>query len=218
MNFKNILLLLVLLTLNTACLKTRGEVDDEDKIVQSQVNQLQRSKADQEANLQNYEGQIRTLNGRIETLEHQVTQLSTDKEELYRKLNENDSRFKQLEQALLQVEQGQTVVLKPTTPARSNDETPATKKDSKKRTTFDDAEEFFAQKEWKKAVVLYQKYRDKNPNGSDIAAATYKMGVCFQEMKMNKESRVFYDEVVEKHGKSKFAKMAQTRLSQMKKK
>lgn len=204
-------LLLMSLSL-TSCLKTRSEAGEEDekKAIQSQVSQLQRSKADQEAYFQNYESQLRSLNGRVETLEHQVTQLSTEKEELTKKILENDERFRQLEQAILQVEQGQSVSLRPAT------EEP--KKEVKKKGFFEEAEELYSQKQWKKAVVLYQKYRDKTPNGAEVPAATLKMGICFQEMKMNKEARVFYDEVLEKYPKSKQAKLAQARLNQLKKK
>ncbi len=218
MNRNTLVLLLGLSLLSTACLKTRSEMGEEDekKVMASQVTQLQRSKADQEANIQNYEAQMRMLYGRVESLEHQVSQLSTEKETLARKLSEQDERFKQIEQALLMVEQGQTVALKP---APSSDDGPPSKKEGKKsNSAFDDAEEFFSQKQWKKAVVLYQKYRDKSPNGADVPAATFKIGSCFQEMKMNKEARVFYEEVIEKHPKSKFAKLAQTRLNQLKKK
>jgi len=218
----NWILFLVLAVVSTACLKTRSDMNEEEekKIMQSQMSQLQRSKADQEANIQNYENQMRLLYGRVETLEHQVTQLSSDNESLTKKLQENDERFKQLEQALLQVEQGQVVALKPATQpeAQAAPTNAVKKKESKKLTPFDEAEEHFEKKHYKKAVVLYQKYRDKNPGGPEIAEATLKIGMCFQEMKMNKEARVFYEEVVEKFPKSKIAKLAQSRLGQLSKK
>jgi TolA-binding protein len=211
---------IVLLALSlTACLKTRSEMaeDNEKQVIQSQVSQIQKAKADQDANLQSYESQIRMLNGRVETLEHHVNQLSTEKEMLSKKLSENDERFKQLEQALLQVEQQreQTVTLKP---APSDDKTDKKESGKKPKSAFDEAEDFYNGKQWKKAVVLFQKYRDKSPNGPDVAAATLKIGICFQEMKMNKEAKVFYEEVLDKHSKTRFAKIAQTRLAQLKKK
>jgi TolA-binding protein len=203
--------------LASACLRTRSEVAEQDqqKVIQSQVSLLQKNKADQEANLQGYESQIRSLNGRLEILEHQTAQLTADRDDLTKKLTENDERFKQLEQALLQVEQGQVMAARP---AREDDSRSRGGERVSKKAYFQDAEEYFAKKQYKKAVVLYQKYRDKSPNGADVAEATLKIGLCFQEMKMIKEARVFFDEVVEKHHKSKYAKIAQARLAQLKKK
>lgn len=210
-------ILVVMIALSmTACLKTRSEMaeENEKQVIQSQVSQIQKAKADQDANLQSYEAQIRTLNGRVETLEHQVSQLSTEKEGLSKKLTENDERFKQLEQALLQVEQQreQSVTLKPAPQEE--------KKDSgkKPKSAYDEGEDFYNNKQWKKAVVQFQKYRDASPSGTNVAAATLKIGICFQEMKMNKEAKVFFEEVLDKHSKSRFAKIAQTRLAQLKKK
>jgi TolA-binding protein len=195
----------------TGCLMTRSEVSEEQRM-QQQVSQLQKTRADQDATFQNFDERFRSLTGRVETLEHQNQILNQEKEDLKAKVAAAESRFKELEQAILQVEHSTT--LKP----KEEDRPEVTTGSSKKRTAFDEAEEFFAQKQWKKAIAFYQKYRDKNASGSDFGTATLKIGQCFQELKMYKEARVFFEEVVEKYPKTRLSRTAQAKLNQIKKK
>jgi TolA-binding protein len=48
--------------------------------------------------------------------------------------------------------------------------------------------------------------------------ATYKIGVCFQELGMIEEAKAFYDEVIAKYPKSNEAAKATSRLKAMSKK
>lgn len=195
----------------SGCLMTRNEVSEE-KRMQQQVSQLQKNRADQDANLSNYDERLRSLHGRLETVEHQVQVLTQENADLRTKLLSSENRFKELEQAILQVEHSASA--KKVEEERPE---PANSKD-KKRSAYDEAEEFFSQKQWKKAIAFYQKYRDKNPTGPDFGNATLKIGMCFHELKMFKEARVFYEEIIEKYPKSKIAKTAQAKLNQLKKK
>jgi len=166
---------------------------------------LQKAKADQEAYQQSYEERLRSLNGRVEALEHQNQLLNQEEDQLNKKLQLQQDRFKELEQAILQLEQRLT--------AKATEESKPEKTASgKKKNYFDDAEEFYVQKEWKKAIASYQKYRDQSPDGKEFVQATLKIGICFQELGLSKEARVFFDEVIEKSPKSKWAKIAASRI------
>lgn len=83
--------------------------------------------------------------------------------------------------------------------------------------SFNEAEDLFYKKEWRKAVLAYEKYRSTYPKGSSYAMATYKIGVCFSELGMATEAEAFYSEVLEKFPQSKAAKSAAYRLKNLKK-
>lgn len=73
----------------------------------------------------------------------------------------------------------------------------------------------FAAKDWKGAVVIYQKYRDKYPKGKKFVEATYKIGICFKELKLKSEAKTFFDEVIEKFPSSPEAKKAKSQLKSL---
>ena len=86
------------------------------------------------------------------------------------------------------------------------------------KTQFQAAEAAFEKKAWKEAILDYEKYRKAFPKGKEFPAATYKIGVSFQELGMADEARAFYEEVIAKFPKGKDAKSAQARLKALKKK
>ena len=96
---------------------------------------------------------------------------------------------------------------------------PAPKSDGKesKKALLKEADDHFARKDWKKAIAVYNKYRESNPKGSDFAKSTYQIGVCFQELGMKSEARAFFDELIEKFPKDSLAKKASFRINQLKK-
>jgi TolA-binding protein len=61
--------------------------------------------------------------------------------------------------------------------------------------------------------LSYERYRSSHPKGKSFAAATLKIGVCFQELGMSDEAQAFYEEVVAKFPKSKEAEKANARLA-----
>ena len=67
-------------------------------------------------------------------------------------------------------------------------------------------------KKWKDAIVVFSKYRDQFPKGKKYADATYKIGVCFQELGMKEEAKPFLEEVVAKFPGTSEAKKASFRL------
>ena len=64
--------------------------------------------------------------------------------------------------------------------ALQSDSTPAASVPTQSKNTFDIAEALFAKKDFRQAILEYQKYREKFPKGKNVTVATYKMGVCFQ--------------------------------------
>ncbi len=84
-------------------------------------------------------------------------------------------------------------------------------------TAYDIAQDFFGKKEWKKAILSYQKYVDENSKGKNVADAKYKIGVCFQELGMKEEAMAFYEEVIANYAKAEAGKKAKIRLAKLKK-
>lgn len=217
MNFWYYLLLISFFT--TGCLTTRSQMREQNQL-QSQVANIQEAKADYDIRLQEFEGQLREFNGRIEVLENDSRQFRDFQGKLgeNKKLDEEllENKFRVVQEALLKIEaelqkintEIERIKLEK---AKSNQAKKSTPKGN-----YQQAEADFAKKKWKEAAVGYQKYRDLNPKGRNYADATYKIGVCFQEMGMRKESKAFYEEVIEKHPKSHTATKAQYRLKNLK--
>jgi len=213
-NTKYQILSIGLLSLSlSGCLMTRSEVAEREvhTNTQTQVSPQQKAKADYDATIMSYQDQFRALNGRVDTLEYQNQQLSSENAGLKAKLSEHEERFKLLEQGLLQLESG-------ISSAPPELEAKPEKKETKHfSSTIDEADSYFEKKEWKRAIAAYQKYRDKNPSGKNFGRATYRIGICFQELNMKKEARVFYEEVLDRYPRSNLAKQASRRLKQIKK-
>ena len=83
---------------------------------------------------------------------------------------------------------------------------------------FDLGDSRFEQKAWREAIFAYEDYRKSYPKGKNFGAATYKIGVCFQELGMLDDAKPFYDEVISKFPQSKEADRARSRLKAMSKK
>ncbi len=81
---------------------------------------------------------------------------------------------------------------------------------------FKVAEKFFKESQWKQAIVYYEQYREKNKKGRWYKKATFQIGQCFKNLKMEIESRVFFQEVVNLFPKSSEATKARQLLSKKK--
>ncbi len=180
---------------------------------------------------------IRTLNGRVENLENQINSLQKEKSTaseqeaqkivlLQEALNKMDAQLHKLEG-----EQALNNLAAPTQHAEPPAHHPAASKmnSSDKNASvasgkvnaasgpYDSAQDFFMNKEWKKAILNYQKYVDESPKGKNVADAKYKIGVCFQELGMKEESMAFYEEVIANYAKSEAGKKSKIRLAKLKK-
>lgn len=219
------------------CLKTRSEVKDNEKnqVMQQQVVTLQRTNADTNSKFSEFEEQMRDLNGRVDVLENHIQQGNSGVDRVLKSTQQQSTESNQkialLQEALTKMEaqvaqlSTQIEALKAqiaanaaaaaTAAAEEKKEAAASSK--KRKDSFETGQEFFDKKDWKQAVLNYQKYRDDLPKGKHVSEATYKMGVCFQELGMNDEAKTFYDDVIAKFPKSDDARRARTRLKAMKK-
>ncbi len=210
----------------TACptLMTRSDVRDDrqKKDVSERVETLQRVTADVSSRFNEIDEDIRQLHGRVEVVENRLSQYDNQQQSMARgdaeRLNDVNQKFATIQQELIRL-QNEVYQLQGQISSQQSQQAvgaaPAAA-DSKK-SPMDLADEFFEKKEWRKAILNYQKYRETSPRGKKIPEATYKMGVCFQELGMNDEAKTFYDEVIAKFGKSDEARRAKTRLKALKK-
>ncbi len=218
MNLKYILIAPFLLT---GCLMTRSEIADttDRRENQTQITSMQQQKASEEVRFQDYDASLRQINGRLEALEHRMNlnleskqqEKSIDtqtQKQLIDQMKVFEETIAKLEARLAEMESNA-----PSIPTVSG-KTPTGK--ANETSYYMEAEQLFAQKEWRRAILSYQKYRDENPKGKKFADATYKIGNCFQELGKKSEAKSFYDEVVEKFPKSDSARKATFRLKNLK--
>ncbi len=208
-----VLVLCSLSLLLTGCLKTRSELEgmETQKSNQAQISAAQQSKADSESKLYALQDEMRNLMGRLEALERKQSE-AVDKGPSNQELVEQMKIFEQTISSLKLKIEDLEAQLK--VPQKLGGETAVAS--GSKSTEWDAAEELFTKKEWKNAILKYQAYRDQFPKSPNYAMATYKIGVCFQELKMKEEAKAFYEEVLQKFPKSPTAKKAKFRLNQMK--
>lgn len=212
------------------CLQTREtqKEQEEKQVLKKQLTNLQQSTADVSTRFQDLEEEDRRLNGRVEALEVRLQQVGVKADKAGNvadsKFKENDAAYREEfsklhaeikglrdQMALMQEETRKAAQVRERARAEASEAAKASDKNPYKV-----AEDHFAKKEWKDAAFSYDKYRTQNPKGKMFAMATYKMGVCFQELGMNDEATAFYEEVIAKFPKSKEAEKSSTRLKKLK--
>lgn len=214
-------------TLLTGCLKTRNDVRETEQrqVMQQQVVTLQRTNADATGRVADLEEQIRELNGRVDVVENKLGQSHSGIESALRSSQQqsvdNNAKIAALQEAMTTMEK-QIYALNAEVNALRAEKAAAqaersAKQAAAKKNPFDAGQGFFEDKDWKQAILNFQKYRDENPKGPKFADATYKIGVSFQELGMKDEAKTFYDEVVSKFPKSDEARRAKIRLKGLKK-
>lgn len=214
----------VRLLLLTACLSLPGcltlrddtEEAENKRQISNQVSSMQKGHAESESRINQTESELRQLNGRIETLEHKIalmTEAESKQDQASKsKQDELVAQMKAFEEELAHLQQS----LNDLKADIANKSQPP-KEDPKSGATIDEGEEYFANKNWKKAITAYNHYIEKNPKGKKVPEATYKIGVCFQELGMKAEAKTFFKEVISKFPKDPTSKRATFRLNQLKK-
>jgi TolA-binding protein len=216
---KHFILLLILVSM-CGCLQTRSEVNEaeEQKAVQNQISEIRQSKTDDLMRAQTYENELRSLNGRIEVLERKLAEKQQDRnsEEKERAKQSKDllDQMKIFEESIAAIHQRLDKLEKP--PKVEEAKVEELPKGGKKKTTWEKAEELYTKKDWKNAALAFQNYQETNPKGSNVSLAVYKIGICFQELKMKDDAKSFFEEVISKYPNSPSAKKAKYRLNQMK--
>lgn len=230
--FFKVVITVTLISLN-GCLVTRDEMNDREisKQTQAQVTQMQKVKADQENKIFVLQDELRQLNGRLDAMERKYQEESQkqnqgpsnkdiiDQMKIFEQnLQQMKAHIDELETKLTQAQaQAQAQVQAATAkPALIGEAATKSKGKPRIQETWNTAEELFAKKEWKQAVLAYQSYRDASPKGANYPVATYKIGICFQELNMPDEAKAFFQEVIQKFPNNPMVKKAKYRLSRMK--
>lgn len=228
-------ILLLSFLILAGCLRTREDLKEAEtaSAMKEQVLTLQKSNADSASRMDELMEQNRQLTGRLEELDHRVKkyeeQQGTESATQQKTVEESKRTNELLQETVTKLEnqvqalQEELVTLKTKDLGKSSGKTEESKDKEKGRKekeldkgVFESAINAFQDKKWKEAILSFDQYREKNPKGKFAAEATYKTGVCFQELGMLDEAKVFYQDVVAKFPKSDMAKKAQYRLKAMK--
>ena len=229
---KHILVFALLLTSGCVAFKTREDLrEDAEPVRQSRpAKEFKEPKAAAAvAREGELDDQMRNLNGRVDSIENQMSQINAVNDSEKRSVTEMakyaDTKFTAYEEELKKMEAKVTALEAELAALKAAKAEPTVTPSAgsiagaisgKGKTAYDEGEDLFNAKKWKEAIVAYQKYRDADPKGKMYADATYKIGVCFQELKMKDEAKAFFDEVVSKHPQSKEAKKAAFRMKTLK--
>lgn len=238
---KNFFIIISLALLASGCLQTRNESGRQSQTYRKKTadNQAaQAAEAEAVPRVDERDELIRALNGRIETLEGQLAQIQRDKSVQQQATTAESQKVAMLQESLTKME-AQLQKLEsessrhPTPSARSSDEevlkntkssmvpggsagagtAASTTAAGKGKTPFEIGEELFRQKEWKKAILSYQKHVEEYPKGKSVPEAKYKTGVSFQELGLKDEAMAFYEEVIGQYPKTEAGKKAKIRLT-----
>ncbi len=217
----------------TACgLETiNGHQEQEDKkVLQRQVYSLQTVNAEAKQRFEEIDDDIRKLNDRIDVLENKQEQTSSkqDKSGSARELKIKDieERIKaykdeiaKLDDQVAGLTQNVTALQdaqKQAAEAAAAEAAPT--KSTNSKALYEAAGALFDKKKWKEAALEYEHYRKAAPKGKNVAEATYRMGVCFQEMDSADDAKAFYQEVIERFPKTAAAQHSAYRLKVLSKK
>lgn len=213
---KNIVLIFGSVVFLSACVVTRSDIRtaEEREAIQ---NQLQKQQVTTEERLTEMETTIRNLVGDIEELKNANTLMDQAEEMGEKKIQESfnivQDRMNSFKEALVAQEK---MIKDLATQIEQLDK--RLKKKTKLRAekvpkgNYASGEYWLKKKEWKKAAKGYQEYRELNPNGRRYVDATFKIGVCFENLGLKKEAKAFYQEVVSKAPGSELAKRANKQL------
>lgn len=212
--FKGLLIGLSFVLLMTGCLQTRSELKQTDtkKTVQDQVITLQKNTADQTSRFTDIDSDLRNVNGRVEVLENRVAQYQAqayekqgaDIQNLDRKVTALQEEITRLN-GMIENMTADMNAMKAGAQAKLPE--PAGSQGN-----LGVADELFSKKEWRKAVLVYQKFRDLNPKSKRFPKATLRIGQCFLELGMKDDARTFFEEVIANFPKSEEAKQAKVLL------
>ncbi len=78
------------------------------------------------------------------------------------------------------------------------------------------AESYLAEANFQQAAAEFNKVRKSYPKSDYVPDVLFKLGVCFENLKLPNDAKLFYTTVVKKHPKSKAADKAKKRLKDIK--
>lgn len=213
--------ILVAVTLLVSCegLQTREDTAIRTlKRESGDINQVRKQNADLKAANLEFEEKFRQLSGKVEELEIINSRLETSKQQMAGEESQELQAYKDSVSELVQEKkrlEQELALLKEENKMAKQAVISAKKTDTEH---LEKADSYFDDKRWTEAVTEYQNYREKakSKSSEDYALATYKIGVCFQELGMISEAKTFFQSVVTKNKDTKAAKYASYRLTQIK--
>lgn len=226
---KKLLLVMPAFFLLTACpeLMTRNDVKETEqkRQIEDQVTTMQKANADTSSRFDEMEEDLRKTHGRLDVVENQYNQSAQEREKMRAAQDAQVLALSQkvdlLQQEVVKLDNQMAAFSAAALAAQNakaaDDAALAARPGQPARTLFDVAEEQYAKKDWKHAILNYQKFRDSNPKNKKIPEAIYKIGACFQELGMKDEAKTFFDDVIAKFPNSVEAKKAKIRLKTLKK-
>lgn len=240
---KIIIFTLITLLFYTSCLKTRSEVSptEQNYLTRRKAQEANKTSTTETSPL-NKESTplssqqavaddelVRNLNGRIEVLENQIAQLKN--EQTQAQSTAESQKVAALQEALTKMElqiqkleaQGgsdrnevsSTTSSKPSASPGPSGSSSGESINLKKVSGYDEGEEFFSKKEWKKAILSYQKFVEQYPKSKLVPDAKYKTGVSFQELGLIEEARAFYEETQVQYPQTIAGKKSKIRLGSL---
>ncbi len=174
----------------------------------------------------------RALLGRVEALEQQLSLKNS--EESSELMAKKEGEIDELKQALVDLysEQqklkellGQQAETKLNTESVEPEDAPSSIEvqttpktapyGSSSHPEYDLAEQYFKDKQWANAIEAFENFRTQNSQDPDVPLAVYKIGVCFQELGMVSDAKVFYKSTMTKYPRHKAARYAKYRLENL---
>lgn len=185
------------------------------------VQQLRIENANLKTKNSDYEAQIREYSGKVEELQIRLDRAQSSSSQRLGQENAELAAYKESVAVLLKEKkelQAEIAKLKLDNQSTNSKLQMANKSINEH---MDSGDALFDDKKWTEAITEFQAYRDKAKksnltNTEDFALATYKIGVCFQELKMKQEAKTFYNSVLKKNAQTKAAKYAKYRLENLK--
>lgn len=233
LSLMSLMTVVALTSVLSGCLQTRSAVkeQEEKQVMRKQVTNLQQATADVNSRFNEIDDDLRKTTGRIEALDSRLTQIKERAEKndfaLENKLKEQDTKFaafrEEMQKMQAELSEAKAAVAAAheaiQAGAAAGSKSGKSGGDGKgEKNTFPTGEAKFEQKDWRDAIFAYEEYRKNYPKGRQFVAATYKIGICFQELGMNDDAKLFYEEVIAKAPKSKEAERAKARLKSLAKK
>lgn len=205
-------LALILTTFLSGCLQTRNEIEESTnkRTVQDSVQNLQKSAADVHNRFSEIENDVRSMTGRIETLENRQQQMSGEMQS-GAKSAETERKLALLQEELVRLNT-QVADLTNELNAVKAGKAASVVEPVGAKGPLEIADDLYAKKEWRKAVLAYQKFRDQNPKSKRFAKATLRIGQSFLELGAKDDAKIFLEEVVAKFPHSDEAKQAKNLL------
>ncbi len=214
----------------TGCLQTRSDVrsGEQRQVLQQQMGSIQRSNADVSNRLSDIEEQMRFLNGRLEVVENKLSTSKGDADQFRKStLDATQDQNKKLpiyQDALTKMEQNLTSLQADVAALKAENLAAQARQDAAKaaaaaaanKNPYEAGEKHFQKKEYKSAILEYEKYRSQNSKGKYFKSATYKIALSFLGLGMKDEAKTFFDEVIAKYPKSEEARKAKKRLQKLK--